>query len=154
MTYYADLSPCLYFGAENADKLVAVGWLEAEHSYRHGKANEDFVDKLIELLVDPWAPSYFLGYHDCSFCNPPEGPYELDYKGMTIQVGALNLFIPTNGFLYVAPSLIAHYILAHDYVPPTEFCEAIMKCPPMFSAEYLAAIKRDAPNKFADRIKL
>ncbi len=153
MTYYPDLSPCSYFDERNADKLVAVGWLEENHSYTLGELSESFVDKLIDLLVKPWAPMYFMGFHDCPFCTPPEGPYKLVYKGTTIQVGSYNLFVPSDGFLYVAPSLIAHYILSHGYAPPAEFYEAVMRCPPMRSREYLDAIKTNGPKEFADRIK-
>jgi len=153
MTYYADLSPCLYFGANTADKLIAVGWLEGDQNYTQGEVGDEFLDKLIELLVKPWMPMYFMGAHDCSLCNPSEVTYELTYKGITIQTGTNNLFVPADGFLYVAPSSIAHYILVHRYAPPTQFCEAIIECPPMLSSQYLEAVRKNAPKKFADRIK-
>src|SRR5262245_32939206 len=107
MAYYPDLSPCPYFGKKTADQLVAVGWLDNEHPYTKGNVSEAFVDKLIELLVDPWAPMYLLGYDECPFCGQS---YSLTHKETTIDVGARNLFLPGEGFLYVAPSLIAHYI--------------------------------------------
>lgn len=30
------------------------------------------------------------------------------------------------GVGYAAPELIAHYVEAHDYLPPTEFIEAVL----------------------------
>jgi hypothetical protein len=31
MTYFPDLAPCSYFGPAEADKLVAIGWLDEAH---------------------------------------------------------------------------------------------------------------------------
>ena len=148
--YYNDLAPCSYFGAELADKLVAVGWLDGEHPYPQGEASEAFLDKLFGLLTRPWAPSYFLGYEECPFCGYE---YDATYKGKPVQIGALNLFVPGKGFLYVMPSLAAHYILAHNYAPPQEFCDAVMRCPPMGSDDYYRAVVANGPQRYADLIK-
>src|SRR5215468_7611329 len=64
MAYYSDLSPCSYFGIEEAPKLIAVGWLNEAHAYPQGQVSEAFLDRLIDLLVKPWVPRYFLGYKD------------------------------------------------------------------------------------------
>jgi len=55
-------------------------------------------------------------------------------------LGFSNVFVPGEGRLYVAPSLILHYIAEHGYAPPQEFQAAVLACPPMGSAEYLAAV--------------
>jgi hypothetical protein len=34
---------------------------------------------------------------------------------------------------------------SHGYVPPEEFIEAVLDCPPMRSTEYLQALKSVAP---------
>ncbi len=62
-----------------------------------------------------------------------------------LSMGQLNLFIPGEGCVYVAPSLIAHYIRSHRYAPPAEFVEAVLECPEMHSEEYLQA-RRDLPQ--------
>jgi hypothetical protein len=151
MAYFQDLSACTYFGKELADKLIAVGWLDKEHSYTTATVNEDFVDKLIGLLTEPWAPGYIMGYEECPFCALSSN--KLTYKTMSIDVGALNLYVPGEGFLYVAPSLIAHYVLSHNYAPPQLFREAVLRCPPMRSQEYFKAIADNAPQKYADKVK-
>jgi len=151
MAYYPDLSPWSYFGAEEAPKLVSVGWLDSEHAIPNGEPDELFVDKLIDLLVKPWAPMYFLGYGDCPFCTLDS--YGITYKDKKIVVGALNLFVPADGFLYADPSMIAHYILAHNYAPPAEFCDAVLRCPPMRSPEYFEAIIQHGPASFAEEIE-
>jgi hypothetical protein len=33
----------------------------------------------------------------------------------------------TNGINYVAPVLILHYVGAHEYLPPKEFIDAVMR---------------------------
>jgi hypothetical protein len=70
-----------------------------------------------------------------------------------LVVGALNLFVPGDGFLYAAPSLIAHYILSHNYAPPAEFCDAVLRCPPMSSPEYFEAVAENAPQKYAEKVR-
>lgn len=150
MAYFPDLSPCTYFGSERAEKLVAIGWLDEEHPYLRGQVNEPFLDKLFDLLGRPWAPMYFLGYADCPFCTLDS--YGITYKDKKIVVGALNLFVPGDGFLYAAPSMIAHYILTHNYAPPAEFCDAVLRCPPMRSPEYFDAIIQHGPASFAKEI--
>lgn len=104
-----------------------------------------FFDKLVELLVDPWEPVRLRGWHNCAFCLLPSGIIQLAHKGKTIEMGVNNLFVPGDGFLYVAPSLIAHYINAHRYAPPEEFCEAVIKCPPMNSREYYKLVIENGP---------
>ena len=47
-------------------------------------------------------------------------------KDHKITIGVDNLFIPGKDQVYVAPSMITHYIDSHDYQPPLEFQEAVM----------------------------
>jgi hypothetical protein len=69
------------------------------------------------------------GSHTCDLCM-----YEGEAKS------ASNLFIPGDGFLFVCPELIVHYMNAHAYAPPQKFCQAVLACPPMRSVEYLKAV--------------
>jgi hypothetical protein len=147
MAYFPDLAPCTYFGAEHGDKLVAVGWLDAEHPYAQGTVTTDFFDKLTDLFTDHWSPMYLLGHDECPFCDLDT--YCVVYKEKRIGVGSKNLFIPAEGFLYVMPSLALHYILAHGYAPPPEFGEAVLRCPPMRSQEYFRKFAENAPEPYA-----
>jgi hypothetical protein len=52
---------------------------------------------------------------------------------------------------YVAPSLVLHYVDAHEYLPPESFQRAVMACPPMRSMEYLRAISRHGLHKLGRR---
>jgi hypothetical protein len=90
------------------------------------------LSKLAKLLRDTWEPCHCCGMHRCDLCLG-----ELSER----KVGVNNLFIPGDGFLYVSPELILHYINDHQYSPPVEFCEAVLACPPMNSRAYLNVVE-------------
>jgi hypothetical protein len=127
MAWFSDLSPCTYFA--HAAVLRAVGWLESGKEFQIGKVDRRVYDKLVELSREPWQPVTCAGLHSCDLCG-----YE------PISHGVNNIFIPGKGLLYVCPELIVHYMNAHGYRPPAEFCDAVLVCPPMRSMEYLKAV--------------
>jgi len=63
-------------------------------------------------------------------------------------MGNRNLFVPGAGFLYITPSLVLHYIDAHQYAPPEEFVKAVLECPPTRSQDYKNAVQANAPKGF------
>lgn len=140
MSYFDDLSVWPLAGGR-IEALRAVGWLERGKAYSQGEVTEPFFESLIHLLVQPWQPFTPAGRHACSLCRFAGGPGQLGYKGTTVALGALNVFVPGEGVIYVAPSLVAHYVDAHEYQPPAEFMAAVLRCPPMRSMEYLRAMK-------------
>ena len=140
MTWFEDLSPCKYFPLEMTGQLLAVGWLERDHVYNKGPVREEVVDTLLRLLVDPWQPVMTWGWHICSLCPLSHFPPTLTYKGKRIAMGISNVFVPGDQCIYVAPSMIAHYMSVHEYAPPQAFCQALLACPPMHSTHYFQAI--------------
>ena len=145
MAWYEDLSPCDYFGKRYADRLPAVGWLTAGRPYAQGEVSCEVFGKLCELLQDPWEPTHFLGFHTCELCRFTYGGAAIfvteDERQLRVPAScACNLFVPGDGFLYVSPTAIAHYISAHGYRPPDEYMDAVLRCPPMRSMEYTRAI--------------
>ena len=124
MTTYPDLDPLPYFGAECADSLRAIGWLGSGHRFTKGPISADTYDRLKQLLVNPFQPLVAFGFHTCDLCQ---------FEG---ESGSANLFVPADGFLFVCPELILHYINAHHYQPPQAFCDAVMICPDTRSVEY------------------
>jgi hypothetical protein len=145
MAWFADLSPCSYFGDEHATGLIAVGWLEADHEFPCGDVSAACVGRLHELFASPWQPLIFCGYHSCSLCPPgPRVPPGQLYRPAQPR-GYRNLFVPATGFLYVTPELVLHYIAAHRYHPPAEFEDAVLACPPMETAAYMRAVRANAP---------
>ncbi|QDU30172.1 hypothetical protein ETAA8_52910 [Anatilimnocola aggregata] len=119
-----DLTPCTYLPVV-ADHILAVGWLEKAFEIPTGPTPQEVFAKLTEFARNPWQPFVSAGYHECGICQ---------FGGE--KRGTANLFIPYEGKIYVCPELITHYINAHYYSPPVEFCEAVLACPPMQSMAY------------------
>jgi hypothetical protein len=129
MAWQEDSKPCGYFGPELAPFLRAVGWLERGCPFPTGEVDRRVYDKLTEFGVSPWQPMAVAGVHPCGICI---------YRGEA--VGRNSLFIPGDGIIYVTPELITHYMNAHRYAPPAEFCRAVLACPPMRSMDYLKSL--------------
>lgn len=145
MAHFEDLAELDYFGEEYSHILRAVGWLEPGYTYSKGDVDRGVFEKLCDLLQKPWSPVHFFGIQGCGFCRFTGGkPTQLQRKSGIVQIpgnSVLNLFVPANDVIYVAPELIAHYIDAHGYRPPYEFIEAVLLCPKMSSKEYFGAIR-------------
>lgn len=137
---YPDLASCDYFGKWQ-DVLLAVGWLEAGIPFPKGNVSREFFRTLVRLGRDPWQPVASAGRRECSLCRFTGGPGQLRFEDITMPLGAANIFVPGKIAVYVAPSLIAHHVDAHDYSPPTEFQEAVLQCPDMKSFTYLKELK-------------
>ena len=133
MVWYADFTDCNCFRPWHPSFLRAIGWLEHSKIFTLGSVDPQMLTKLTELHRDAWEPCHFLGYHQCDLC-----PREQLSKD---KMGVRNLFIPGDGFLYVCPELILHYINEHQYSPPIEFCKAVLACPPMKSPAYLELVE-------------
>jgi len=144
-------------------QLIAVGWLAQGEPYSRGPISKEFVDALLSLLGDPWQPFYLLGWHCCEFCRISGGPATLRLRkpddlvkraDLSVSLGTLNLFVPHEGNIFVSPSLIAHYVDAHEYAPPEIYQTAVLRCPPMRSIEYLKAILNDGPPEWWRLVKI
>ena len=82
-----------------------------------------------------------MGRQRCPLCRHTGGPAELSYGGMKVRLGSANVFVPTEQYVFVAPTLVVHYIDAHEYAPPEVFQQAVLSCPQMKSRAYLAEMK-------------
>lgn len=147
MAWYADLAECDYFAFSDHTSLLAVGWLQRGKPYTAGDVERHVFEKLCELTQDPWSPVTFPGIHLCDLCRfsgDSEATYRKSDGRGTCRVGAsagaMSLFVPGEGVIYVCPTNITHYIDAHGYAPPAVFCDAVLNCPPMRSMQYLKAI--------------
>lgn len=163
MTYFEDLSRCDYFGPFAGDaQLVAVGWLDHLHPFATGDILPGVMGRLVQFLKDPWDLGAFWGWHLCEICregvrlvHQPKESYP-DREALSQElsremkqfpgipgIGQANLFIPVPGSLdvYVAPSLVVHYMKSRQYCPPLQFQEALMYCPEMNSPSYLGHMR-------------
>lgn len=133
MAHYDDLGPCDYFGAGLSNgPLLAVGWLEPEYPYTTGDPGRDVYRRLQEFAATPaWQPIAFFGSHQCRLGSCRYGSMD----------SHLNIFLPGHNVVYVAPEGILHYISCHDYLPPSEFCAAVLASPSEGSPEYFEALQ-------------
>ncbi len=113
---------------------LAVGWLERGHAYPRGAVEEKFFAALLRLCANPWQPPVVsAGFHVCSLCQFAGRLKGTSYFGAGGATGTANVFIPGETQVFIAPTMIVHYIDAHEYVPPMEFQDAVLQCPEMRS---------------------
>ena len=114
--------------------------MDADHPFETGPISSDDFERLCRLLVSPWQPVAAAGRHGCELCSQTGGPGLMRYRDLEVRLGAANVFIPAGEAIYVAPSLVVHYIDAHHYRPPAEFLAAVRACPPTASMAYKRAL--------------
>jgi hypothetical protein len=140
VAYFDDMTPCTYFDRWQ-DRLTAVGWLAPGRAYQKGEVSEEFFSALVMMLKKPWQPFVAAGYEPCRFCRFSRGTAKLRYLDTEISIGSNNLFVPDDRQVFVAPSMIAHYIDSHEYQPPLEFQSAVVRSSRLSSMEYYKKMK-------------
>jgi hypothetical protein len=122
------------------DHVRAVGWLARSVTYPRGASGADFVVR-VEEYARHWSESTealgwpcAAGFHTCELCDAFHA--------------AGNFGVPGRGVLYVCPEMIAHYVVAHEYLPPPEFVEALVAAPLPGTPAYALAVAR-----FAQRVR-
>lgn len=150
MAYFKDLTPCDY-STRSAGEL-AVGWLSVEQPFPSGDFPAKLLTRLAELAARPIY--LYRGFHECDICHPAEassvppagarevirfrlGEPDSRIKGWAmgqraviggneLRLGNGEIRICGEGdTVYVAPTMIVHYIVDHDYLPPEEFIQAL-----------------------------
>ncbi len=107
--YFPDLTPYQYVPHVRPDEnRVNIGWLDADHPFSVSEPSLDFLRALLKLVQHPVRISR--GLHSCPFCGDAEGTGEIEVLGSAV--------------IYAAPTLIIHYVDAHQYRPPDEFVTA------------------------------
>jgi hypothetical protein len=135
--FFADLTPYEYGREEPRSNVLNVGWLSREHSFPTGGVSDAFINVLRRLVASP--VNLYRGYHICEFCPEPSeflGPTGLrmiDPPKDTMGNGEIRV-VGSNGLVYVAPALVAHYVEAHNYSPPAEFIRAVLSIDDIASA--------------------
>lgn len=122
MTAYEDLSPYTY--TEGQPAMLNVGWLGARLSFVTGECEPGVRDALVCMAARP--SNVMRGLHDCHLCDqesPIAVPYSAAPKGV-IYLGTGEIRVPYGRAIYVAPTLIIHYIDVHSYLPPEAFRRA------------------------------
>jgi hypothetical protein len=121
VTTYADLSPYSYWTADKEPDSMAdlnVGWLGTTADFDTGPVAPAF---LIALRARP-RTNQTRGLHFCGLCERPASG-DLD----ELPAGSAEIHVKgSDGTVYGAPTLITHYIEAHNYRPPQVFVDAVL----------------------------
>lgn len=145
--YYKDFTICDYFRNDTwLCRLIAVGWLEHGKPYDTGDVSQDVLSRLRELREEfdkaLFPSTTFRGLHQCSICE------STGHARALLDGSHVNLFIPHQGFVFVAPGRVDHYIEVHGYLPPESFALSVLQCHSPLSPEYRKAMK--AANRGCD----
>jgi hypothetical protein len=126
MTYFRDLTPYQYCG--NLKDVLNIGWLSAEHPFPKGDTPSGLADALAICAQRP--ENLCRGCHRCDLCSAPNQrdewtTYELSGRILELGNGEIRV-TDSKGITYSAPTMVAHYVEAHQYLPPASFIEAVM----------------------------
>jgi hypothetical protein len=123
--HYADLgTECQ---VASGPRVRAIGWLAAGHDFARGPLDEEVASITERLAADGWIHVVACGPHECELCHSAHS--------------SANLLVPGNNVLYVAPAMVAHYMRKHEYLPPTEFRESVLRCHDPGTDAYFAALR-------------
>ncbi len=127
MTYFADLSEYTYRKHPQDDKAVNVGWLDLGHEFPIGETPLAFKERLFKFCLHP--VNHARGFHPCPFCtsNPDRYPVKVMENKIVFHFGSAEIRVITAERTYAAPNMIYHYVVAHNYLPPEEFVEAVLE---------------------------
>jgi hypothetical protein len=129
MTHFLDLSDYSYTSRQDSLQsraVLNVGWLAAGREFPRCEPRVDLVEALLTCCTA--AVEFHRGYHECDLRPHAEPGFDtMELNGRTIRLGNGQIRIPAeNEIIYVAPTLVAHYVANHQYCPPAEFVEAVM----------------------------
>jgi len=140
--YYPELSPYIYMTnarkplVDNAPQPLNVGWIEAGYPFAQGAVRDAFMVRLWAFCRAP--VNLTRGFHECQFCSDETFAYLTVRKGdEKIGMGHAEIWVFGNDDkVYVAPTLIYHYITQHHYLPPEPFIRAVLTAPLPDTPEY------------------
>ena len=150
--YLPDLSPIQQ--VPEWPVLSSVGWLEPPHPYTQGSTSPAFQERLFRFCIHP--AFYTMGIHACPYCTDDSAQRYTFPDGDYIRFGSVEVWVfDTADRVYAAPGLIYHYVQAHQYCPPQEFVQALMRCPiptsPTYRYQKAVAMGRQPPAQQGTR---
>ena len=139
--YFPDLSP--YTLTKKNYGELNVGWLGEGHPFPQGNSPPAFVERLKQFcafhvhlvrcicpcfLCEPWG---FVAQDTSEREKIFKEVHRVEVNGELIHLGSAEIrVLGKERKIYAAPDLIYHYVAAHKYLPPQEFIDAVMTCPP------------------------
>jgi len=115
--------------------VVFVGWLGTFRFHSTGATEATFLERLHALSESP--PLLHRGFYSCR-----KGRCKFSLRSAP-GIGEIVIDGPSS--VYLAPSLISHYVAHHRYCPPREFIDAVMRCSLPGSGDYARTVGRFRP---------
>ena len=113
MAFFKDMTPYTYHHPEEEQaNTLNVGWLESGCPFPIGATSESFHQALAMICRNRM--NRMRGFQSCGFCKS-----ESHRSSAEIRVAIRDR-------VFAAPELIHHYVVAHNYLPPDEFIEAVL----------------------------
>ncbi len=101
--FYYSASICANMKIPRYFTVQSIGWL-SNVVYNFGVVSPEVIEALTHYRHFHTVDEGDLGYHTCELCDAYD-----DRGEILVQLGGVN---------YLLPSMIIHYIEAHDYCPP------------------------------------
>jgi hypothetical protein len=134
MTHFRDGEPFTFpYGGRPDPHVRAIGWLVSSERFTKGPAPDGFLEQLIWLCC--WPSNLTRGLHRCPFC--PREEAALRVGGSWVRApfgdyvtghGEAHIAGP-DGVRFASPDMIAHYVQIHEYLPPADFVQAVLRTP-------------------------
>lgn len=135
MAYYEDLSKFEHKG-KIEKKTFSIGWIEDDTNFNKGKVSEQFIKSLFEYVKFPINPTRSI--YKNLVLDGENVSFVACYNGYNILLGTAEIRVidNCNDTVYAAPNLILHYVMNHNYLPPENFINAVIKGSKPNSTEY------------------
>lgn len=130
MTYFPDLTPYSYQSTDPREPWsqlprLNVGWLDAIHPFGTGE-HPGGLDSVLTQLAQARVQQT-RGYHYCELCLHMLGDDAYDAIELNLVAhGSAEFRVLGHGVVYAVPELVIHYVTAHEYLPPADFCAAAL----------------------------
>ncbi|NCS50695.1 MAG: hypothetical protein GPJ29_23535 [Microcystis aeruginosa BK11-02] len=137
MTEYLDLSFFTYTHSPWVFKsgfpyvLLNVGWIGNEIKQNSNSIDDKIFKSLCYNIREfiKYPVNLYRGSHRCEICGYDPYVPGVEYKGGNGEIWIQG----PNNLVFVAPTMILHYIEDHKYVPPIEFIQSAVNVSSMES---------------------
>lgn len=125
--YYEDMSAYSYTKMKSRASLVNVGWLDFNAPFHTECAPSAFVEKV--TLVTPLLRNPTRGIQGCALCDHEHIYERIDGQKFLLGMSEVWFPSPTSETIYIAPSLLLHYVKRHKYLPPAKVVQDVIALP-------------------------
>ena len=123
---FDDLSPYSYTRMTSKASLKNVGWLSESVPFCQAPTPPGLLAKIEAATLPLRNP--MRGIHGCPLCEHEHISEAIE--GREFLLGMSEAWFPSpHDEVYIAPSLLLHYVKRHDYLPPTELVQAAVALP-------------------------